>query len=67
MEPVLPDYSDCCVNRLVPALLGTSDAPSCFSEDIFFAKSVVLLVLDGLGWQQFQDNKGIFKTKYFDK
>jgi len=62
MEPVLPDYSDCCVNRLVPALLGSSNPPSCFSEDIFLAKTVVLLVLDGLGWQQFQDSKEIFTS-----
>jgi len=62
MEPVLPDYSDRCVSRLVPALLGTSDVPSCFSEDIFLAKTVVLLVLDGLGWQQFKDNKEFFTS-----
>ena len=60
MEPVLPDYSDCCVSKLVPALLGVSDIPSCFSEDIFLAKSIVLLVLDGLGWEQFRDNKKLF-------
>ena len=60
MKPILPDYSDRCVNRLVPSLLGTSDVSSCFSEDIFLAKTVVLLVLDGLGWQQFQSNKEIF-------
>jgi len=62
MEPVLPDYSDRCVNRLVPALLGVSDVPPWFSEDIFLAKTVVLLVLDGLGWQQFQGNKEIFTS-----
>ena len=62
MEPVLPDYSDCCVSRLVPALLGASDIPSCFSEDVFLAKSIVFLVLDGLGWQQLQDNNEIFTT-----
>ena len=56
MEPVLPDYSDRCVNRLVPALLGASDVPSCFSEDIILAKPVVLIDLDGLGWEQFQGN-----------
>ena len=44
----------------MPALLGVSDEPSCFSDDIFLAKSIVLLVLDGLGWEQFQDNKKIF-------
>ena len=60
MEPVFPDYSDCCVSRLVPALLGASDEPSCFSEDIFLAKSIVLLVIDGLGWEQFEANKELF-------
>ena len=62
MEPVFPDYSDCCVSRLVPALLGTSDEPSCFSEDIFLAKSIVLLVIDGLGWEQFEANKELFPS-----
>ena len=62
MEPVLPDYSDRCVSKLMPALLSASDSPSWLSEDVFLAKTIVLLVLDGLGWEQFQTNKKILPT-----
>lgn len=51
---VLPDYSGPCVSGVVPALLGPPDEmpswmPSCVTD----ADRVVLLVLDGLGWEQF--------------
>ncbi len=49
--PVLPDYSGACLSNLVPALLG-ADRPSWIPEPLRSADQVVLLVVDGLGWEQ---------------
>jgi len=51
--PVLPDYSGACVTNIVPTLLaGMPSAPAWFPSEAFEARQVVLLVLDGLGWDQ---------------
>jgi hypothetical protein len=49
VEPVKPDYSGANVTGIVPALLGGRRA-SWLPEPITGARSTVLLVLDGLGW-----------------
>ena len=50
---VLPAYSGACVSNIVPTLLaGMSSAPPWFPAAAFDARQVVLLVLDGLGWDQ---------------
>ncbi|HBX79274.1 MAG TPA: PglZ domain-containing protein [Acidimicrobiaceae bacterium] len=52
---VLPDYAGRCTSNLVPALLGDPDEmPSWIPAGVEDASQVVLLVLDGLGWEQFQ-------------
>jgi predicted AlkP superfamily pyrophosphatase or phosphodiesterase len=54
-SPVLPNYGGACVSGIVPALLGprgTNALPSWFPAPAHGAKQVVLLVLDGLGWDQ---------------
>jgi hypothetical protein len=54
--PVLPAYGDACLDGLVPALLAKpGDRPAWLPEPAAGAAQVVLLVLDGLGWQQLQD------------
>jgi hypothetical protein len=56
-QPILPDYLGPNVRGIVPALLGPTDwsaLPSWFPEPIRHADQVVLLILDGLGWDQFQ-------------
>jgi hypothetical protein len=50
-EPVLPVYDGPGLASLVPALLGGRDAPW-LPATVTGARSVVLLVLDGLGWDQ---------------
>jgi predicted AlkP superfamily pyrophosphatase or phosphodiesterase len=53
--PVLPNYAGPCVAGIVPALLGprgTAQLPTWFPAAVHGAKQVVLLVLDGLGWDQ---------------
>ena len=56
-HPDLPDYGGACVCNIVPALLapgGTERLPSWMPEPVAGADQVVLLVLDGLGWEQLQ-------------
>ena len=56
--PLLPDYGDACVTGLVPALLEGSHEPDWLSHDLLSARRVLLLVLDGLGWNQLQQRRG---------
>lgn len=54
-EPLLPAYGGACLSSVVPALLDrTSGAPAWLPEVAAAARQVVLLVLDGLGWEQLQ-------------
>jgi predicted AlkP superfamily pyrophosphatase or phosphodiesterase len=61
----LPDYRGACVAGLVPALLGpagTKSLPSWFPAPLHGAKQVVLLVLDGLGWDQLNEHPSETRT-----
>ena len=53
--PVLPDYRAACLSNVVPALLGPPDAASWLPAPAREAKAVVLLLVDGMGWEQLQD------------
>jgi len=59
VEPVRPDYAGPCIANLVRAL-RTREAwvPEAARE----ASSVVLLVIDGLGWQLVQDHRDVMPT-----
>ncbi len=50
---ILPDYGDACVSRVVASCLDpdAEPAPGCRTA-LRGAEQVVLLVLDGLGWEQ---------------
>lgn len=57
--PILPDYAGPNVRGIVPALLGpggpaswASALPGWMPEPVRHARQAVLLVLDGLGWDQ---------------
>ncbi len=54
--PVVPDYGGACLSSLVPALLARAgnDTASWLPEPCKGARQVVLLVLDGIGWEQLQ-------------
>ena len=70
IEPVVPDYAGANVRGIVPALLGPSspsfgaagDLPDWMPTPVAGAEQVVLLVLDGLGWDQLQDHRHIAPT-----
>ena len=55
-RPVLPDYAGPNVRGIVPALLAPKGAPlpTWMPGELAGAAQVVLLVLDGLGWEQLQ-------------
>jgi hypothetical protein len=64
--PIIPDYAGANVRGIVPAILGpaswTSGLPSWMPEPVRNARSIVLLVLDGLGWDQLQDHRELLPT-----
>ena len=52
-RPVLPAYGGGCVADIVPAILEPGPAPPDFlPPEVIDARAVVLLVIDGLGWEQ---------------
>ncbi len=51
-EPLIPDYGGACITNLVRALLEPDDPPAWLPEAAVGADQVVLLLLDGLGWEQ---------------
>ncbi|HEY4378280.1 MAG TPA: alkaline phosphatase family protein [Acidimicrobiales bacterium] len=62
-EPVLPDYRGGCITNIVPALLGPTEvAPAWLPPAALEAEQVVLFVLDGLGWEQFEARRGVATT-----
>lgn len=54
---VIPDYADGCITNVVPALLEWPDRPAWLPAAAIDASQVVLLVLDGLGWDQLQAHR----------
>jgi predicted AlkP superfamily pyrophosphatase or phosphodiesterase len=64
--PIIPDYAGANVRGIIPALLGPaswgSGLPGWMPEPVTGARSVVLLVLDGLGWDQLEANRGSMPT-----
>ena len=66
VQPIVPDYGGANVRGIVPALLGPSDwsttLPDWMPGVIADANQVVLLVLDGLGWDQLQERHHVAPT-----
>lgn len=61
-EPQLPDYGGACISNVVPALLEWHDAPEWLPRPAVEADQVVLLVLDGLGWEQLETRRHLAPT-----
>ena len=59
--PLIPDYGGANVRGIVPALLGphpwSSGLPTWLPAPVAAAEQVVLLILDGLGWEQLQERR----------
>ena len=62
--PTLPRYSGANVRGLVPAILAPpgANAPSWMPPEAVAARQVVLLVVDGLGWEQLQQRAALAPT-----
>jgi predicted AlkP superfamily pyrophosphatase or phosphodiesterase len=62
-EPyIVPDYEGACVCNVVPALLEWPEAPSWLPGPAHDVDQVVLLVLDGLGWEQLHQRRRLAPT-----
>jgi predicted AlkP superfamily pyrophosphatase or phosphodiesterase len=62
-DPVLPDYVGACLTNVVPVLFDRPEpAPGWLPEAAANARQVVVLVLDGLGWDQLQDRLHLAPT-----
>jgi predicted AlkP superfamily pyrophosphatase or phosphodiesterase len=65
-HPILPAYGGANVRGIVPALLGpgswSSSLPEWMPAPVASAGQVVLLVLDGLGWDQLQERRHVAPT-----
>lgn len=65
-RPVIPDYQGANVRGIVPALLGpgewSSSLPEWMPDPVRGARQAVLLVLDGLGWDQLTDHPAELPT-----
>lgn len=60
--PVVPDYRGACINGVIPALLSGARPPAWLPEPLVSARQVVVLVLDGLGWDQLQRRRHLAPT-----
>ena len=64
--PIIPDYGGANVRGIVPALLGPASwetgLPTWMPEPVSAARAVVVLVLDGLGWDQLQAHRDLMPT-----
>ena len=63
LAPIIPDYLGPNVRGIIPALLGPGDwsrsLPSWFPEPVRHASQVVVLIVDGLGWDQFVEHRAL--------
>ena len=59
---VVPDHDGRCITNIVPALLEWETAPDWLPSPAARADQVVVLVLDGLGWDQLQAHRDALPT-----
>lgn len=63
LQPLLPEYGGACIDSVIPPLLDLSlDAPAWMPPALLDAEQVVVLVLDGLGWNQFEQHRASVPT-----
>lgn len=62
-EPVRPDYRGACISRVVPVLRAPGAHREPWVPDLLSeARQVVLLVVDGLGWEQMLEHRAELPT-----
>jgi predicted AlkP superfamily pyrophosphatase or phosphodiesterase len=61
--PLLPTYDGACITNVVPALLDPgATSPEWLPAPAVDAEQVVLLVIDGLGWDQLESRRHLVPT-----
>lgn len=62
-QPLLPSYDGACITNLVPALLHPdASGPAWLPAVASGAERIVLLVIDGLGWNQLATRRALAPT-----
>lgn len=60
---IMPAFGNGCISDLVPAILERPDTPlPLLSEQVLNSASVVMVVIDGLGWNQLQQRSHLAPT-----
>lgn len=62
VAPVVPDYGGPNVCGVMPGLAAPGGRPAWFPEVVREARQVVVLVVDGLGWEQIQEHQHLLPT-----
>jgi predicted AlkP superfamily pyrophosphatase or phosphodiesterase len=65
MDPVLPAHGGACIDGIIPALMDratTGSLPSWFPAPVSRAERTVVMVLDGLGWEQLRERAELAPT-----
>ena len=66
LEPIVPDYAGANVRGIIPAILGPvswrRSLPAWMPAMLAEADQIVLLVIDGLGWDQLQTHTHVAPT-----
>lgn len=57
--PLLPDYGGACIDSVVPVLQRRRPTPDWLPTPVRDAERVVLLVIDGLGWEQLRERAAV--------
>jgi predicted AlkP superfamily pyrophosphatase or phosphodiesterase len=61
--PLLPSYDGACITNVVPALLEPGDSPpEWLPGPAVDADRIVVLVIDGLGWEQLHERRALAPT-----
>ncbi len=58
MDPLRPDYGGACITGIIPAIVGDRPMPG-MPAVVADASAVVLLLLDGLGWQAVEAHRSL--------
>lgn len=62
-SPVLPDYRGPCLSNVVPALMQADQhPPEWLPEEVGWARQIVLLTIDGLGYHQLEARRSLAPT-----
>ena len=63
LRPLLPEYGGACIDSVIPAILDLDREPAAWMPaEVLEAEQIVVLVLDGLGWEQLHEHSACAPT-----